>query len=68
MSADYHTQCFWVVRTDETIDRFSLQSVHRSLQQGLELFSPLYPVHAKTKTARSSTRPFKTLSANSAFG
>lgn len=23
MSADYNTQCFWVVRTDETIERFS---------------------------------------------
>ena len=23
MSADYSTQCFWVVRSDETIERFS---------------------------------------------
>jgi hypothetical protein len=23
MSADYHTKCFWVVRSDETIERFS---------------------------------------------
>ncbi|WP_225114892.1 MULTISPECIES: DCL family protein [unclassified Bradyrhizobium] len=23
MSADYNTQCFWVVRSDQTIERFS---------------------------------------------
>jgi hypothetical protein len=26
MSADYNTKCFWVVRTDETIERFSYPS------------------------------------------
>lgn len=26
MSADYNSQCFWVVRTDETIERFSYPS------------------------------------------
>jgi hypothetical protein len=26
MSADYNSQCFWVVRTDETIEQFSYPS------------------------------------------
>lgn len=26
MSADYNTQCFWAVRTDETMERFSYQT------------------------------------------
>jgi Protein of unknown function (DUF3223) len=26
MSADYNTKCFWVVRTDETMERFSYPS------------------------------------------
>ncbi|WP_375786445.1 DUF3223 domain-containing protein [Bradyrhizobium sp. Pha-3] len=26
MSADYHSQCFRVVRTDETIERFSYKA------------------------------------------
>lgn len=26
MSAEYNTQCFWVVRTDETMERFSYPS------------------------------------------
>lgn len=26
MSADYNSQCFWVMRTDETLERFSYPS------------------------------------------
>jgi hypothetical protein len=26
MSADYNSQCFWVVRTDKTMERFSYKS------------------------------------------